>query len=84
MRSGFRMIYHGFWEEFTIEKMFDFYRSLNATPSAVIEMIQEPEFTNMGENRVYKYLLSLIGNMKQNDLRLFLRFVTGSAVLLPK
>ena len=84
MRSGLPIVYHGFWEEFTIEKMFDFYRSLNATPSSVIELIQEPDLTNMAENRVYNYLLSLIGNMKQSELKLFLRFVTGSGVLLHK
>ena len=84
MRSGFPKIYNGFWEEFTIEEMFKFYTLLNATPSSVIKLIQEPELTNAGENRVYNYLLSLIGNMKQNELRLFLRFVTGSAVLLDK
>ena len=84
MRSGVPKIYNGFWEEFTVAEMFNFYRFLNATPSSVIKLIQEPELTNAGENRVYNYLLSLIGNMKQNELRLLLRFITGSAVLLDK
>lgn len=84
MRSGIPKIYIGFWEGYTIEEMFNFYRLLNATPSSVINLIQEPELTNDGESRVYNYLLSLIGNMKQNELRLFLRFTTGSAVLLDK
>ena len=44
--------------------------SLNTTPLAIVELIQEPAFTSMEENRVYKYLLLLIGNMKQNELRL--------------
>ena len=68
--------------EFPIEKMFNFYQLLNATPSSVLKQIQEPELMNAGESRVYNYLLSFVGNMKQNELRLFLRFVTGSAVLM--
>ena len=39
---------------------------------------------NSAEDRVFGYLLSFVGNMKQNELRLFLRFVTGSSVLLAK
>lgn len=66
MHSGFSTINHGYREELMVEEMFDLYHLLNATPSLVIELIQKPELTNMGENRVYNYLnylLSLIGNI---------------------
>ena len=39
---------------------------------------------NPAEDRVLGFLLSFIGNMKQNELHLFLRFVIGSSVLLAK
>ena len=84
MRSGVPKIYSGFWEELTIEEMFNFYHMLNATPASVLKAIQESEVANSGESRVHNYLLSFIGNMKQYELRLFLRFVTGSAVLMAK
>ena len=47
-----------------LNKCFKFYDLLNAMPSSVIELIQGPELTNAAENRVYNYLLSLVGNMK--------------------
>ena len=34
------------------------------------------------EASFFSYLMNFIGNMKRDDLRLFLRFVTGSSVML--
>ena len=39
---------------------------------------------NPAEDRVFGFLLAFIGNMRWSELRLFLRFVTGSSVLLAK
>lgn len=39
---------------------------------------------NAAEERVYGYLTSFIGNMKLEELRLFLRFITGSSVCIDK
>ena len=57
---------------------------LNATTSAVLGLIEDPGDMNSAEDRVLGFLLSLVGDMKQNDLRLFLRFITDSSVLLAK
>ena len=64
--------------------MFDLYKALNATTSAVLRVVEEPFDMNYAEERVFGYLLSVIGSLKQNELRLFLRFVTGSSVLIAK
>ena len=47
-----------------------------------IAAIDEPEELNMCQARVLDYLKQFIGNMKTEDLRRFLRFTTGSSVLL--
>ena len=39
---------------------------------------------NAAEERVYGYLVSFVGNMKLEELRLFLRFITGSSVCIDK
>ncbi len=56
--------------------------SLNATPAAVLGRIEEPDQLNSAHSRVFGYLIRFIGDMKQEELRHFLRFVTGSSVLI--
>ena len=58
------------------------YKALNANTSVVLAMIQEPDTMNAAEDRVFRYLKALIGNMKQHELTRFLRFITGSSVLI--
>ena len=45
-------------------------------------MIKEPDFINRAQETVFGYLLSYIGNMKSNEVRHFLRYVTGSSALV--
>ena len=84
LNSGVPIPYHSFWEQFSIDTLFRLYKVLNATTSAVLGLIEEPDDMHPAEDRVFGFLLSFIGNMKQNELRLFLRFVTSSSVLLAK
>lgn len=84
LRSRVPVGYHKFWTQLTVEKLFSLYQILNAKPSSVIKLINEPELMNASENRVYNYLVSFIHNMKSSELREFLRFVTGSSVLISK
>ena len=81
LNSGVPIPYHSFWQNFPIDKLFHLYKVLNATTSAILE---EPVDINPTEDRVFGFLLSFVGNMKQNELRLFLRFITGSSVRLAK
>ncbi len=71
-----------FWVQFSVEKLFELYKALNATPTTVLGLIEEPEFETKAESNVFYYLTSFIGNCKQEELRSFLRFVTGSSVVI--
>ena len=67
-------VHHGFWSQFSIEHLFKLYVSLNATP----------EQCNSARSRVFGYLIRFVGNIKLKELRQFLRFVTGSSVMITK
>ena len=55
------------------------------TSSGVLKMIIEPEyFSNATEERVFNYLKTLIGSMKQEELRRLMQFVTVSSVMIAK
>jgi len=48
----------------------------------VLEIIEEPIECNPCEMRVSNYLQQYIGNMRKDEVRRFLRFTTGSSVLI--
>ena len=59
--------------------------SINATPGQVIKSISfKTEELNPAQTRVFNFLLSFIGNMTSEEVRRFLRFVTGSSVAVSK
>ena len=82
LRSGVPTVYHKFWTQFSLEEFFELYKYSNATSASVLKNVNEPEAMNAAETRVFRYLLTFIGNAKQKQLRLFLRYVTGSSVLM--
>ncbi len=84
LHSGIPTVYHGFLNKFSVIELFELYKVLNATPSSVLEVVDEPVTVNSAQNRVFGYLKTYIRGSKQEELRLFLRFVTGSSVLLAK
>ena len=73
-----------FWEGKSLADIYLLYISMLATPEKVIALVQEPESMNSGEQRVFTYLLQMIGNMRQHELSAFTRFVSGSSVCLEK
>ena len=64
--------------------MVNLYRALNATPGSVMSMIKESKEMTSSQARVLGYLRTFIGNLNHQDLRNFLRFVTGSSVVIDK
>ena len=50
-----------------------------ATPSEVLETLEEPTAASVGEQRVFKYLQKFIGHMKIDEVQ---NFVTGSSVCM--
>ena len=83
MNSGLPRLHQRFWDEYSVEKLYTLYKSLTANHEEVIKMIREPDTMNGAEERVYGYLINFVGSLKPEDLQGFLRFVTGSSVMLP-
>ena len=63
----------------TESEFFGLYKALNASSERVLDLIEEPAAMNSAEKRIFSYLITLVSNSRQDDLRLFLRFVTGSS-----
>ena len=79
---GVPVQYHAFWREFSVSQLYDLYKALNVTPGAVVNAITAPDNMNANETRVYGYLKTFVGNLNHQDLRNFMRFVTGSSVMI--
>ena len=84
MHSGVPVCYHSFWHQFNMDKLFRLYKALSASPSSVLQSVSEPDFRNAAEERVYHILRTYITNIREEEVRRFLRFVTGSVVLTSK
>ena len=59
------------------------YEMLLPTHERVLAMVTEPEFHNMGQQRVFDYLRRCIQTLSTNELGRFLRFTTGYSVCGP-
>ena len=81
MSAGVPSFQQRFWSN-SVEKLFQLYKALNATPAIVLSLLEEPEFENEAESKVLYYCTSFIGNCKQEELRSLLRFITGSSVVI--
>ncbi len=66
----------------SIQEFWELYLALGVTASKVIQLLDEPLCLTSNQSRVFGYLVQMIGNMKQDELRSFLRFVSGSSVCL--
>ena len=71
-----------FWRKFSVNELHSLYLSLSATAEKVLNIIDEPVDSNSNQARIFNYLLQYIGNMRNDEVRQFLRFTTGSSVLL--
>ena len=56
--------------------------AVNATPKAMLAILDEPYFENSYEAQIFGYLQQFIGNMSNEEVRRFLRYTTGSTALL--
>lgn len=82
LSSGVPDSHRAFWKGFSVERLINLYNALNATPSQVLALIKEPEGMSPNAAVVFGYLTIFIGNLTQDELRMFLRFVTGSCVVV--
>ncbi len=81
MRAGIPSKHQVFWESMSVEELYELYQALSASPAKVLALIEDSvELQNPNEERVLSYLKQFIGTMNSDEIRVFLRFVTGSSV----
>ena len=81
--SGVPTLHLAFWNDITLDDFCRLYLTLSANTQSVLKAItaNEPNFDNANEERTFQYLCQYIESMSNEELRNFLRFVTGSSVL---
>ena len=73
-----------FWCSVTGGMLYDIYQAMTATNGKILSMISNTEMSNTNEERVFSYLRNFIGDLRQDELFLFLRFVTGKPAGMSK
>ena len=84
VHSGILRAHQKFWKDQSVSTISRMYTNFTVTPKKVNELLLQPEFMSENEERVYGYLVCMIGNVNINEGRNFLRFVTGSSVCSTK
>lgn len=83
IHSGIPQEHKAFWTELGIDGISRLYSELTVSAEKILKII-ECEAENPGEERIYGYLTTMIGNLNISDVRNFLRFATGSSVCIAK
>jgi len=81
MHVGIPEKHKEFWSGHSIEELYEIYKSLNGRPDKFIKRLIEPEEMSSNEARVYEYFIQFIGSLDVDDLRLLMRFITGSSAI---
>ena len=81
MKEGISSNHLAFWRNYTVPKLHVLYLALSANVKQVLKAIAEPVFLNKNEERIFQYLQQYVESMEPEELRRFLRFVTGSSTL---
>ena len=84
MHSGIPVTHRSFWNKLSIEDFFRLYQGLIATPERILSILKHPECNSAAQERVFDYLVTFIGDIKQEELLGFTRFVTGCSVLVAR
>lgn len=82
--SGIAASHSSFWCAKGARGICSIYKTLTVSVSRVFNVLEFPLFQNPAEERVCNYLQEMVGNMNQAQLQKFLRFATGSSVLVVK
>ncbi len=84
MNEGIPLKHRPFWKHMTVNNMYSIYSSLSVSKAKVLHLLKEPYLLGESEEEVFQYLKRFVGNMLVDELRAFLRFVTGSfAISVP-
>ncbi len=80
IHSGIPIKLSTFWEKKSVYDLRSIYLALSASPIKVLSLLDDCFVQNPSQERVFKYLSQFVGNMTNDELRSFLRFVTGGSV----
>ena len=80
INGGIPSSHKEFWSKKSPKDLCSIYQRLTVSPSKVISLIAVPEICSPQEDRVCQYLRTMVGNMQPEELRLLMRFITGSCV----
>ncbi len=83
IHSGIPSKLLGFWEKMTVYEFRSLHLALSASPVKVLSLLDDSCVENPSQERVFKYLTQFVGNMTNDELRSFLRFVTGGSLCPP-
>ena len=73
--------HQSFWKIMTVEKLHSLYLSLSVSNAKVLSLLKEPVIQNASQEDVWQFLRKYVGSMAVDELRTFLRFVTGNFVI---
>lgn len=80
IHSGVPAKHVAFWKKISVYELHSLYLALSASPAKVLSLLQDSSADDPNKSRVFKYLYQFIGNMSNDELRSFLRYVTGGSV----
>lgn len=78
--AGIPSRHRAFWEKISIYEFHAWCVALTATPTKVLSVLEDDCADNQNKERVLRYLTQFIGNMSSDELRSFLRYVTGASI----
>lgn len=78
--SGIPTSHTGFWSKKSVSDVVSLYYRLTVTAKRVRGVLLPAQFNSENEKRVYNYFTTMIDNINTDELRLLLRFITGSSV----
>ena len=84
INSGIPSLHLPFWTTKSPQDLYHIYQTLTATPAKVLNLLEDPYCLNKAQRMVFGYLQQFIGSMTFEEVRVFLRFVTGSSVCTGK
>jgi hypothetical protein len=79
VNSGIPSQHRDYWQRLGVNGIVDILTSLTVSPEKVRSLFH-CDCASPAEERIFGYLITMIDNMGVNDIRNFLRFITGSSV----
>ncbi len=80
INRGIPPLHAPFWQKLGVAGILVVYRAQTVSPAKVLGMLDEEQGKTENEERVLGYLRQFVASLSEEDLRLFLRFCTGSTV----